>query len=387
MLKNKVITLGVCASVSFYKAYELISSLRKLGAKVKVVLSSGVLEFAKPLSFEAISDFEVLYDGAQNWQAGLNHIQYARSDLFILAPASANTINAHAHGLANNILTQTLLANSAPLVIAPAANDKMLEHFSTKASLNLLAQNGAFIVQPQLKRLACGEIGQGGLASISSIIYAAQKALSQQVLKGKKVLITGGATTEAIDSVRAITNHSSGKMSKALADEFYLAGADVCLAASFDVGEVPYRVLKFKTSKELFDIAYEQASQIDWIVMCAAVSDYILKNPYTSKLKKSDKELTLSLMPNIDILTSLKDMPCKKLGFKLETSQKDALKNAQTMLEKKGLDMVCLNVLENAEFGSEYNQISIITKNKISELGFDTKQNLARQIVKAVAKI
>lgn len=389
MLKGKNILLGVCGSVAFYKAYELLSLLKKEGANVKIVLSKGVMKFTNPLSFEAVSDFAVLYDGGENWQAKINHIAYAKVDLVILAPASANTINSLAHGMANNVLLQTLLASTAPLLIAPAANDKMLSHFTTKSSLQTLRQNGAIIVPPVRKLLACKDVGEGGLAPLWAIIYEAKRILGNEILKGKKVIITGGATTEPIDDVRAITNHSSGKMARALADAFYYAGADVDLIASFDVQDVPYRVHKFKSGHELLELTKSYAKDADVLVMCAAVSDYIVQNPVKGKIKKEEKkELSLTLIPSVDILLQLSDYPCKKIGFKLEIDPKNAEENAKNMLYKKGLDAVCLNVLaEQNGFGSDENEIKFISKKDITNLGKNSKKELAKNIATLTSEL
>lgn len=379
MLNGKNILLAVCGSVAFYKAYELLSALKKEGANVRVVLSDGVLNFTKPLSFSAICDYPVLYSGAEDWQGGINHISYAKADLIIIAPATANTINCLANGIANTILLQTLIAATCPILIAPAANDKMLSNFSTQKSLKYLKKNGASIVEPVSKMLACKEIGKGALAPNEAIIYTAKRLISKDYFKNLKVLISGGATTENIDDVRAITNFSSGKMAKALADAFYYMGADVCLLASFEMTYVPYKVVGFKSSQDLMRSIKD--IDTDLLVMCAAVSDFVPKNPQKGKIKKDGNSLNLELEQNIDILSSIKDKKCKKIGFKLETNEKKAKENAIKMLKNKNLDAVCLNVLKkHNEFGSQENTIEFITKDKDINLGRDTKVKLAEKI-------
>lgn len=388
MLKGKNILLGVCGSVAFYKAYELLSELRKEGANVRVVLSSGVMKFTQPLSFSAVSDFPVLYEGGENWQEGINHISYAKADLAIIAPASANTINCLANGVANTLLLQTMLASTAPLLIAPAANDKMLTHFATKNSIKILKENNAHIVEPVTKLLACGDVGKGALAPTWAILYEARRMLSANKFKGAKVVITGGATSEAIDDVRAITNHSSGKMAKALADSFYYAGADVVLLASFKATDVPYKVREFKSSSELASLSKDECKDAELLLMCAAVSDYTIKEKTSGKLKKSDKELKLTLMPNIDILKSLQNMSCKKIGFKLEMDAENAEKNAQNMLINKALDAVCLNILNSSkDFGSDENEIKFITKNSSKLLAKKSKKELANEIANLASEL
>ena len=213
MLKNKKILLAVCGSIAFYKAFEILSLLKKQGADVYVALSDGALEFCSVSGFEALSEHKILSSQTQNWQDGVNHIAYSKMDLVLIAPASVNTINKLTAGICDNVFIQTLIAAShVPLVVAPAANNNMIEHFATQNSLEILKKNGALVVEPVLKTLACGDVGKGGLASPEVIVEAAIKRLSKPLFAGKKVVITGGATTEKIDDVRAITNFSSGKM-------------------------------------------------------------------------------------------------------------------------------------------------------------------------------
>ncbi|MCR4942001.1 MAG: bifunctional phosphopantothenoylcysteine decarboxylase/phosphopantothenate--cysteine ligase CoaBC [Campylobacter sp.] len=387
MLKNKKILLAVCGSIAFYKAYEILSALKKEGADVYVALSDGVLKFCSLESWEALCKHKILSSKTQDWQAGINHIQYGKMDLVLIAPASVNTINKLANGICDSVFMQTLIASSAPLLIAPAANNKMLEHFSTQNSIKILKENGAKFIEPENKILACGDLGKGGLASIWSIIFECKKMLSKQSLKGKKIIITGGATIEKIDSVRAITNFSSGKMAKALANACYFAGANVSLIASFETDFLPFDVVKFKSTQELLDICKAKGKDADILIMCAAVSDYVCKQTYEGKLKKSElgKNFSLELCENIDVLSNLKDLKCKKIGFKLETDSKNALQNAKNMLKNKGLDGVCLNILgEKNAFGSDENEIKFISKQGVIDLGFDTKTNLAQKLVEIV---
>ncbi len=390
MLKDKKILLGVCGSVSFYKAYELVSNLKKLGADVKVMLSDGALKFCNPLSFEAITNHPVLCTGNEDWQKKISHIEYAKVDLILIAPASVNTINSLASGVCSSIFMQTLIASNAPMIIAPAANNKMLEHFSTVKNLDFLKKNGVKVVEPVTKMLACKDIGKGGLADISNILYEVKKAFFNQTFKGKKVIITGGATTEKIDDVRAITNNSSGKMSKALSDAFFFLGADVMLISSVKYENLPYKSCEFKNTDELLSLCKAECKDSDLLVMCVAVSDYICKQNYDFKLKKSElgKEWGLELKQNIDVLSSLKDFKCKKIGFKLEYDKNSAYNNAKNMLIDKNLDAVCLNVIEKENsFGSEKNKINFITKEKDTLLEIDTKENIAIKIANLASEL
>ena len=390
MLKNKKILLAVCGSIAFYKAYEILSLLKKQGANVYVALSDGALEFCSVSGFEALSEHKILSSQTQNWQDGVNHISYSKMDLVLIAPASVNTINKLTAGICDNVFMQTLIAAShVPLVVAPAANNNMIEHFATQNSLEILKKNGALVVEPVLKTLACGDVGKGALASPEAIVEAAIKRLSRPLFAGKKVVITGGATTERIDDVRAITNFSSGKMARALARAFYYAGAEVKLLASFETANEPFDSLKFSSSSELLELCKSECEEANLLVMCAAVSDFV-PTKIDGKIKKENvgESLNLSLKRNVDILQSLKEFKCKKIGFKLEISSESALKSARSMLEKKGLDAVCLNILgEKNGFASEQNEVNFITRGGETLLPLASKDEIAGRIVELAANL
>ena len=390
MLKNKKILLAVCGSIAFYKAFEILSLLKKQGADVYVALSDGALEFCSVSGFEALSEHKILSSQTQNWQDGVNHISYSKMDLVLIAPASVNTINKLTAGICDNVFMQTLIAAShVPLVVAPAANNNMIEHFATQNSLEILRKNGALVVEPVLKTLACGDVGKGALASPEVIVEAAIKRLSKPLFAGKKVVITGGATTEKIDDVRAITNFSSGKMARALARAFYYAGAEVKLLASFETVNEPFLSLKFSSSSELLELCKSECEEANLLVMCAAVSDFV-PTKIDGKIKKENvgESLNLDLKRNVDILQSLKELKCKKIGFKLEISNESALKNARSMLEKKALDAVCLNILgEQNGFASEQNEVNFITKDGEILLPLASKDEIAGRIVELAANL
>ena len=390
MLKNKKILLAVCGSIAFYKAFEILSLLKKQGADVYVALSDGALEFCSVSGFEALSEHKILSSQTQNWQDGVNHIAYSKMDLVLIAPASVNTINKLTAGICDNVFMKTLIAAShVPLVVAPAANNNMIEHFATQNSLEILKKNGALVVEPVLKTLACGDVGKGALASPEVIVEAAIKRLSRPLFAGKKVVISGGATTEKIDDVRAITNFSSGKMARALARAFYYAGAEVKLLASFETANEPFLSLKFSSSSELLELCKSECEGANLLVMCAAVSDFV-PTKIDGKIKKEDvrESLNLSLKRNVDILQSLKEFKCKKIGFKLEISNESAFKSARSMLEKKALDAVCLNVLgEKNGFASEQNEVNFITKDDEILLPLASKDEIAGRIVELAANL
>ena len=390
MLKNKKILLAVCGSIAFYKAFEILSLLKKQGADVYVALSDGALEFCSVSGFEALSEHKILSSQTQNWQDGVNHIAYSKMDLVLIAPASVNTINKLTAGICDNVFMQTLIAAShVPLVVAPAANNNMIEHFATQNSLEILKKNSALVVEPVLKTLACGDVGKGGLASPEVIVEAAIKRLSKPIFAGKKVVITGGATTEKIDDVRAITNFSSGKMARALARAFYYAGAEVKLLASFETANEPFDSLKFSSSSELLELCKSECEETNLLVMCAAVSDFV-PTKIDGKIKKENvgESLNLNLKKNVDILQSLKEFKCKKIGFKLEISNENALKSARSMLEKKELDAVCLNILgEKNGFASEQNEVNFITRGGETLLPLASKDEIAGRIVELAANL
>ncbi|CZE50007.1 bifunctional phosphopantothenoylcysteine decarboxylase/phosphopantothenate--cysteine ligase CoaBC [Campylobacter geochelonis] len=388
MLQNKKILLAVCGSVSFYKAYEILSSLKKLGADVYVMLSDGALNFTQVQSFQALCDHPVLSSQTEDWHNGIGHMGYSRMDLVIIAPASVNTINKLAAGICDNVFMETLIASSnVPLIIAPAANNRMLEHFSTVNSLSLLEKNGAIIIEPVRKTLACKDVGKGGLADVNSIVYAAQRAiLTDRFYQDKTVVITGGPTEEKIDDVRTITNLSSGKMAKALADAFYFLGADVIFITSVDF-EVPYKVIKFDSSFGLQSALYNQKlKKDDIIVMAAAVSDYI-PNKIKGKLDKNEigDILNLKFKKAPDIISGVTDNKIKKIGFKLEVSDEEALYNARNMLKEKNLNAVCLNVLGNTvKFGGDNTKITFMTEKTKIELKENSKREVALEIANLI---
>ena len=393
-LKDAKITLCVSSSISFYKAFEILSLLRRANAKVRVAMSEQTLKFCSPLAFEALSGECVLVGDNKP----LAHIEYAKCDLMIIAPATANTINKIALGIADNAMLSCILACRAPKLIAPAANTAMLENPATQNSLKVLKERGFVVVNSCEKTLACGDVGKGALASPKDIVLSAARMLginsripsinSRIPTKNSrisKVIITAGACYEMIDDVRAITNLSSGKMGLALAFAYYLRGFDVTLISSAQ--NLPKSMenlefLSFKNSTDLLEILKnKKLAKDDLLVMAAAISDYIPSKKAKGKIKKSGANLNLELKENIDILSSLKELKCKKIGFKMEMDEQSALSSAKNMLENKALDAVCLNVLKAQNyFGSEQNEVLFITKNSQKMLKMASKHEIAAQI-------
>ena len=387
-LKDAKITLCVSSSISFYKAFEILSLLKRANAKVRVAMSEQTLKFCSPLAFEALSGECVLVGDNKP----LAHIEYAKCDLMIIAPATANTINKIALGIADNAMLSCILACRAPKLIAPAANTAMLENPATQNSLKVLKERGFVVVSSCEKTLACGDVGKGALASPKDIVLSAARMLGANSRipsvnsRISKVIITAGACYEMIDDVRAITNLSSGKMGLALAFAYYLRGFDVTLISSAQ--NLPKSMenlefLSFKSSADLLEILKnKKLAKDDLLVMAAAISDYIPSKKAKGKIKKSGANLNLELKENIDILSSLKELKCKKIGFKMEMDEQSALSSAKNMLENKALDAVCLNVLKAQNyFGSEQNEVLFITKNSQKMLKMASKHEIAAQIV------
>ena len=384
----KKILLAVSGSISFYKAYEILSLLKKQGFGVKVLLSDGAMKFCTKASFEALCD-GVLCSENESWQNEYNHIAFSKDcDLIIFAPASINSINKLAYGIADNLFIQTLIAANKPLLIAPAANTNMYLHFSTQNSLKLLKDNGAFIAQPVSKVLACGDLGVGALADINDIVDMGKRILfSTEFFKGKNILVTAGGCIEDIDKVRCISNHSSGKMGESLAKWAYFMGANVVLASSKhqSVKKLNYEIINYKSSKELKSIM-DKYSDFDMLFMSAAVSDFVPEFSDKKISKKDHKDgFTLHLKLNEDLLKQV-TFSGKKIGFKLENDYKQGALNAQNALQDKNLDMICLNTLEDSGlFGDNKNKMYLFDKKgSVYESEFLNKDDLAKFILDKV---
>lgn len=383
----KTLLLAISGSIAFYKTYELISLFKKEGFRVKILLSNGALKFASKMSFEALAD-EVLCEENESWQNSSNHIAFSKDvDLVLFAPASVNSINKLALGIADNLFIQTLIAANKPLIIAPAANTNMFHHFSTQNSLKLLKENKALIIEPICKVLACKDEGVGALAEVKDIFNITKRELfKKEFWCEKKVLVTGGGTREKIDDVRCVSNFSSGKMAKAIADAFYFLGARVKFLSSVEF-DTPYEMCQFESSRDLKELLNENLNY-DFLIMTAAVSDFIPQS-VKGKIKKNEhlQGLNLRLSLNEDLLKNL-NFKGKKIGFKMEFNPQNALENAKKSLEDKGLDMVCLNIIgQNNYFGSDQNELYFITLKNENKSALQSKENLAFELVKWCEKL
>ena len=398
LLENKNILVGVTGSIAIYKALDLIRLYVKAGAKVRVIMTDGAKKFINPITFEAISQNKVLDESSENWDKtqDYNHIDIGKwSDIFVIAPASANTINALANGLGNNLLLQTALAYPRMKLIAPAANTNMLKNPITQASLKMLKLCNYEIISSQTKELVCKDVGDGAMAELADIFDATcRELLKNEYWVNRKVVLSGGGTLEKIDDVRYLSNFSSGKMASSLAKALYYKGADVCLVSTRGYENLPkdIHIIKVESSDEMYEYLVDslrvakkgvltKPTLMDnstptlimkkpFLFMVAAVSDYVPAFPQDGKLKKEliGTSWNLELKQNMDILKSLDKEGIVSIGFKAEMDETTALNSATRMLENKNLDGVCLNILnEENSFGSENNNIELILKDSSFE--------------------
>ncbi|WP_281950674.1 bifunctional phosphopantothenoylcysteine decarboxylase/phosphopantothenate--cysteine ligase CoaBC [Nitrosophilus kaiyonis] len=406
ILKDKKILLGVTGSISIYKSIELLRLFVKAGAEVKVVMSPTAKKFISPLTFEAAGSKKVLIEENEDWTNKNNHIGVCEDyDIFVIAPATANTINKLSNGIADNLLLQSALAFNKPKILAPAANTNMYKNPFTQASLKLLKLNGYKIIEPVTKELACKTVGEGALANVETIFFAtSRELLKDEFWCDRNVIVTGGGTIEKIDDVRYISNFSSGKQAFALATALYLKGANVELITTKETNNLPpveiFKVDSASKMKEYLEDRIrvakkgvlkkpdllnelnrpELVQKTPYLFMAAAVSDYRPKYPQSGKLKKENlgDEWCLELIKNIDILKSIDKEGIKVIGFKAELDEKEALKNAKKALEEKNLDAICLNIVKGKTgFGSEKNSIVFITKEKIIQSPLKTKLEIS----------
>ena len=409
-LNGKNILVGITGSIAAYKACELVRLFVKSGANVNVVMSQSAQKFVTPLTFEALTRNRVLTSSSEDWSSNLNHIELPQSsDAFVIAPITANSINKLSKGITDSIVLDCALAYDKNLIIAPSANTQMLKNHYTEGSLKMLAVNDVTIVNPQSKLLACGTQGIGALAEPLDIYYATVKSiLKDDFWSNRRVIVTGGGTREAIDDVRFIGNHSSGKMANALALALYLKGADVCLITTKRDNSIPKDLytIDVDDAQEMLEFTIDairvakkgvmskaslnnpnamgMIQKIPYLFMAAAVADYRVKYPQDGKLKKSmlGNEWSLELTQNPDILKSINKDGLITIGFKAEKDEKEAKQNAINMLENKSIDAVCLNILKEANnFGSDLNEVTCISKTKEEKLPLDSKLNIAFKIL------
>ena len=395
MPDKKNLLIGVSGGIAAFKVCTVASYFTKMGVNVNVVMTEHGAEFVTPLTFEALTKnpcLTSLFDGKSDDPVA--HVNLGRTaDCVLIAPATANVIAKLANGIADDMLTSTVLAASCKKLLAPAMFTGMLENPATQRNLARLREDGFEIIEAEAGRLACGAVGSGRLAEPEVLISAVEQALfGSTVLKNKRVLITAGATREDIDPVRYITNHSSGKMGYALAKAARSMGAEVELVSGNTAIMPPYGVstVFVSSAEEMYNAVLSRAQNADIIVMAAAVADYTPANYSDNKVKKSEGDMSIPLKRTRDILKYLGEnrVPGQVIcGFSMETQ--NMVENSREKLVKKNVDMICANNLKQsgAGFGVDTNVITIITRNETTELPLQTKEGAANAILDAALRL
>ena len=394
MLNGKNILIGVTGGIAAYKVVEVASRLKKSGANVRVMMTRNAAEFVSPRTFQEITGNVVsveMFGDAANFHVA--HIALADfADAILIAPATANFLAKAAHGIADDLLTTTILACDKPLIIAPSMNTKMFDNPATQENLRILRSRGVKILEPATGELACGISGKGRLPEPIEIFAAVEKIFASGILSGKKILVTAGGTVEAIDPVRYIGNRSSGRMGFEIARSAVDAGAEVVLISGKSELEPPknFQFVKVDSAIQMREAVLKEFDSVDAVIMSAAVADYRVKNPAAQKIKKSADTLTLELVKNPDILRELGGLKKSQvlIGFAAETQ--NVLDYARKKLVEKNLDFIVANdvTADGAGFAVATNIASIIWRGGDVE-NFDkmSKSDLAKKIVERVARL
>ncbi len=389
MLKGKTVVLAVSGSIAAYKIANLARMLKKLHCNVTVMMTQNATNFINPITFETITGNKCLVDTFdRNFQYSVEHVALAKqADVVLLAPASANVIGKIAYGIADDMLTTTIMACPCKKIVAPAMNHNMYHNPIVQENIEKLRRYDYEIVAPDSGMLANGDMGDGRMPEEKVLLeYILKEIAFEKDLAGKKVLVTAGATREAIDPVRFITNHSSGKMGIAVAKAAMLRGAEVTLVAAHTDVEYPMfvKTIPVVSAEDMFNAVTENMAQQDIIIKAAAVSDYTPISVADSKLKKKDGDMSIELKRTKDILAYLGENKKEGqfiCGFSMETD--NVIENSKAKLQKKNCDMICANSLrtEGAGFGVDTNVLTVITKDK--EVAFDimSKEDLAHKIL------
>ena len=392
-LKGKNILIGVSGSIAAYKTAELVSMLRKQDANVFVSMTENAKKFINPITFETLTNNKCLVDTFdRNFEFKTEHISIAKQvDLVVIAPATANVIGKIANGLADAMLTTTIMACKCKKLIAPAMNTAMYENPIVQENIEKLKHFGYEIIEPNEGILACGDSGKGKIEEPEAILeYIFKEIAYEKDLLGKKVLVTAGPTIEKIDSVRYLTNHSTGKMGYALAKMAMLRGAEVTLISGKTNLKPPkfVKCINVISAKDMFDEVKANFKEQDIIIKSAAVADFRAKEIFDGKMKKKDSKLTLELEKTDDILKYIGEHKTNQFvcGFSMETD--NMLENSKEKLVNKNLDMIIANNLrqEGAGFAGDTNIVTIISKNDIKQLEMLSKEIVANKIIDAVLK-
>ena len=389
MLKGKTILLGVTGSIAAYKIAYLASALVKSGAKVHVLMTKNATNFINPITFETLTGNKCLIDTFdRNFQFSVEHVSLAKeADVFLVAPASANVIGKLAHGIADDMLTTTFMACTCPKIISPAMNTRMYENPITQDNLKILEHYGMEVIRPASGYLACGDTGAGKMPEPETLFeYILRTVGYPKDMVGKKVLITAGPTREAIDPVRYITNHSTGKMGYAIAKAAAYRGAEVTLVTGPVAIKPPMfvKVVPVESAEDMFQAVAERSEWADIIIKAAAVADYRPATVSSEKIKKSDDQMSIGLERTQDILGYLgahKRDGQFLCGFAMETQ--DLLENASQKLKKKNADMIVANNLKvtGAGFAGDTNVVTLITENGAEEQKLMSKEEVAGVIL------
>lgn len=389
MLKGKTVILGVTGGVAAYKSAWLTSLLVKAGADVQVIMTEHAREFIAPLTFEALTNQRCHTDTFdRNHEYSTEHVSLAsRADAVIIAPATANVIAKLACGIADDMLTTTVLACDCPKIVVPAMNTRMYENPVTQDNLEKLRKYGVTVVEPAAGRLACGDVGKGKMPEPDVLFqYVLMACAFEKDMAGKKVLVTAGPTQERIDPVRYITNHSTGRMGYSIAKICALRGAEVTLVTGQTALEPPLfvDVVPVVSARDMYEAVVERSGEMDVIIKAAAVADYRPAVTSDEKIKKSDGDMAIDMERTDDILGYLGS--CKKpgqflCGFSMETQ--NMLENSRAKLRKKNLDMIVANNLKvkGAGFGTDTNVVTIITADMEKELELMSKDEVAARLL------
>ena len=395
MLKGKTVLLGVTGSIAAYKIAYLASALKKLHAQVHVLMTKNATNFINPITFETLTGNKCLVDTFdRNFQFSVEHVSIAKqADVVMIAPASANVIGKLAHGIADDMLTTTIMACKCKKIVSPAMNTNMYENPIVQDNLAILQHYGYEVIEPASGYLACGDTGSGKMPEPEMLLdYILREIAKEKDLLGRKVLVTAGPTQEAIDPVRYITNHSSGKMGYALAKAAMLRGADVTLVSGPCAIEPPpfVKLVPVVTAKEMFDAVTSVSFEQDIIIKAAAVADYRPANVYEDKVKKHEEQMSIKLEKTDDILGYLGEhrLPGQFLcGFSMETQ--NMIGNSRAKLGKKHLDMVAANNLKvaGAGFQGDTNVLTLITQDEDVSLQLMSKEDVANVILDKILSI
>ena len=389
MLTGKTIVLGVTGSIAAYKTANLASMLVKLGADVHVIMTENATRFITPMTFETLTNNKCIVDTFdRNFNYEVKHVSLAkRGNLFMVAPCTANVIGKVAGGICDDMLTTTIMATKAPVLFAPAMNTGMWENAVLQDNLAKLRHYGYHIVEPVVGRLACGDTGSGKMPSEETLLqHILLHVAREKDLAGKRILITAGPTQEAIDPVRFITNHSSGKMGYAIAKMAQLRGAEVTLVSG-PVGIQAFagiEVFGVKSAQDMFEAITQRSEQSDVIIMCSAVADYRPTVCADQKVKKGDGDLSIALTRTKDILGYLGEHKREGqllVGFSMETE--NLIENSRAKLTKKNADLICANSIatDKTGFGVDTNKVTLITQHEVKELPLCSKEETADLIL------